>query len=295
VWVACWNFWPARHAPAATARVAAVQGNIAQSLKWTPASVTFAIARYEAQTRTLADFHPQLVVWPETAVAEELNGDAPTVVRLAALSRSLGTTLVVGAQRAAVPSSLYNSLYIFDRGTLRDVYDKRQMVPIVETMPPYFAWLPYVAQLGGGAMSGGTHDGVYVAGTLRFAPLICWESAFADIAHAQAVEGAQIFVVATDDAWFGDTAGPYMHAQIAQMRAIENGMWVVRAASTGVSGIIAPDGTYAARAGVGERAVVRGSVGAPSGSLVARLGPLPIVALFAVLYGGLVARRRARA
>jgi apolipoprotein N-acyltransferase len=295
VWTLGWAFWPARHAPPATVPVAAIQGNITQSLKWTPQMATDAIVQYQNQTRALAAFHPQLVVWPETAVAEELNRDPQTMASLSRLARSLGTTLVVGAQRAHEPDIIYNSLYIFDTSGLRSIYDKRQMVPIVETMPPYFTWLPYVAELGGGEMTGGTHDGIYTAGGLTFAPLICWESAFADIAHAQVTEGAQIFVIATDDAWFGDTAGPPMHAQIAQMRAIENGMWVVRAASTGVSGIIAPDGTYAARADVGVRAVVRGTVGPPAGSIFASLGPGPIVALLALLYLALVGRRHARA
>ena len=290
-----WTFWPARFAAAPTVRVAAIQGNIAQSLKWTASSVVVAIDRYDAQTRSLASFRPQLVVWPETAVAEWLNRDPQTMTRLAGLSRGLQTTLVVGAQRAQPPNAIYNSLYIFDRGTLAGVYDKRQMVPIVETMPPFLGWLPYVGELGGGAMSAGTHDGVYAAGDLRFAPLICWETGFADIAHAQVRDGAQVLVVATDDAWFGDTAGPPMHAQISQMTAIENGMWLVRAASTGVSGIIAPDGSYAARAEMDVQAVVRGAVGPPPGSPFARTGPLPVAAFFALLYAGLVWRRRAGA
>lgn len=289
--LAAWGFWPARHAPAPTVAVAAVQGDIAQSMKWTPASVTVAIARYSSMSRSLASLRPALTVWPETAVAEELNRDPRTMLQLSDLARSLGTTLVVGAQRVDA-DRIYNSLFIFDPEGLRGIYDKRQMVPIVETMPPYFAWLPYVASLGGGAMTGGTVNGVYGAGGLRFGPLICWESAFADVAHAQVADGAQFFVIATDDAWFGDTGGPPMHAQIAQMRAIENGMWVVRAAATGVSGIIAPDGHYQERAGVGARAVLRGRIGRPAGSLFAYLGPFPIVALFALCYLALTLRRR---
>ena len=290
-----WTFWPARFAAPPTVRVAAIQGDIAQSLKWTPGAAVVAIDRYEAQTRTLAAFHPQLVVWPETAVAEPLNRDPRTLARLSDLSRDVNATLVVGAQRYQAPRGIYNSLYIFDHGSLTDIYDKRQMVPIVETMPPFLAWLPYVSDLGGGAMSAGTRDSVYSAGGLRFAPLICWETGFADVAHAQVRNGAQVLVVATDDAWFGETAGPPMHAQISQMTAIENGMWMVRAASTGVSGIIAPDGSYAARADLDVQAVVRGTVGLPPGSLYARTGPLPIAAFFVLLYAGLVWRRRADA
>jgi len=287
-----WTFWPARFAAPATVRVAAIQGNIAQSLKWTPGAAVVAIDRYEAQTRTLASFRPQLVVWPETAVAEPLNRDPRTLARLSDLSRTVDTTLVVGAQRFQAPRGIYNSLYVFDRGSLTDVYDKRQMVPVVETTPPFLGWLPYVGDLGGGAMSAGTRDSVYTAGGLRFAPLICWETGFADAAHAQVRAGAQVLVVATDDAWFGETAGPPMHAQISQMTAIENGMWMVRAASTGVSGIIAPDGSYAARAGLGVQAVVRGAIGPPPRSFYARTGPSPVAALFALLYAVLVLRRR---
>ncbi len=91
---------------------------------------------------------------------------------------------------------------------------------------------------------------------LPIAPLICWESAFADLAYAQVRDGAQLLVVSTDDAWFGETSGPYMHAQIAQLRAIESGAYVVRAAATGVSGIIAPDGTWQERAGLARRTIV---------------------------------------
>ncbi len=99
----------------------------------------------------------------------------------------------------------------------------------------------------------GRHDGVYRRRRLPIAPLICWESAFADLAYAQLQHKAQILVVSTDDAWFGKTSGPYMHAQIAQFRAIESGAYVVRAAATGISGIIAPDGRWQARSRLEER------------------------------------------
>ncbi len=77
----------------------------------------------------------------------------------------------------------------------------------------------------------GRIDGVYPTNALAIAPLICWESAFADLAYAQMRKGAQLLVISTDDAWFGTTSGPYMHAQIAQLRAIETGAYVVRAAA----------------------------------------------------------------
>lgn len=293
---AAWAFWPARHAPLPTVRVAAIQGNIEQAIKWVPGSVRLGIDRYLAQTKSVAAFRPQLVVWPETVIPEVLNHDPATMARFGSLSRAMRTTLVVGAQELR-GGRLYNALYVFGpAGGLRGTYEKRQLVPFAESFPARAAlsWLPYVAELGG-VFSSGTVDGVYGAGPLRFAPLICWESAFADLAHAQVRDGAQLLVISTDDAWFGDTAGPYMHAQIAQLRAIENGMWVVRAAATGVTGIISPTGDYVQSAPFERRANVVGMVGAPAGSPFAVLGPLPIALACVLLYLLLVVPRRKHA
>ena len=124
----------------------------------------------------------------------------------------------------------------------------------------FLSWLPYVAALNGG-LTPGRIDGVYKTDALPIGPLICWESAFADLAFEQMRRGAQLLVISTDDAWFGKTSGPYMHAQIAQLRAIETGAYVVRAAATGISGIINPDGSWQARSKDGRRIVVYGKVG----------------------------------
>ena len=294
--IAAWVFWPARHAPPPTMRVAAIQGNIEQAIKWVPGSVKLGVDRYLAQTRAVAAFHPQLVVWPETVIPEVLNHDPATLARLRALARRMHATLVVGAQELR-GGGLYNALYILGpSGGLRGIYEKRQLVPFAEAFPAQQAlsWLPYVSELGG-VFSSGTVDAVYTAGALRFAPLICWESTFADLAHAQVRDGAQLLVVSTDDAWFGNTAGPYMHAQISQLRAIENGMWVVRAAATGVTGIISPTGDYVQSAPFERRANVTGMVGAPAGSLFAVLGPRPIALACVLLYLLLVVPGRKRA
>jgi apolipoprotein N-acyltransferase len=147
--------------------------------------------------------------------------------------------------------------------------------------------LPYVGALNGG-LAAGTTDGVYTTTALPIAPLICWESAFSDLAFAQIRRGAQLLVVTTDDAWFGKTSGPYMHAQIAQLRAIESGAYVVRAAATGISGIIAPDGRWQVRAGLGRRTVVSGRVGPRVETVFSRIGPTTIGVLVFVLYVALL-------
>jgi apolipoprotein N-acyltransferase len=299
VWSACWFWWPARHAARATIPVAAVQGNIVQSLKWRPGSLELAARRYIAMTRSLASSDPKLVVWPETVITERgqgLNDDAVLEARFAQLSREERTTLVVGSI-GEHDGNFYNSLFFFTPGKPVEEYDKRQLVPFAEDFPgsQFLYWLPYVGELNGGFASG-NRDSVYpTAAGLRAAPLICWESAFADRVHAQVARGAQLLVVSTDDAWFGKENGPYQHAQISQMRALENGMWLVRAGATGVTGIIAPNGEWTARARMDTQTSVTGTVGPPTSSLFARIGPTPVIAAFVLLYLALLFVKRHRA
>ncbi len=157
-------------------------------------------------------------------------------------------------------------------------------MPFAETLPApgVFSHLPYADLIG--RYGHGTQDTVIAIDGVRFAPLICWESAFSDVVHSQLQNGAQVLVIPTDDAWFGPSSGTYQHAQIAQMRALESGEWTIQAASTGVSGIIAPDGRWAERSKLDEQTVVVGSVGAPVGSLFARIGPTPVGLAMIVLY-----------
>ncbi len=294
-WFACYAAWPARHDRRVPAlRVAAVQGNIAQTIKWNPQAFWPTVNTYLAQTQSLQPLRPQLVVLPETVIPIDLNADDSAGVRrfvrsqFARLAKTLHTTLAVGSLESRNGNE-YNALFTFGpNGSLANVYEKRQLVPFTESFPghSWLGWLPDANLIGGFAP--GRDDTVLSAGSVRFAPLICWESAFADLVHAQVARGAQLLVVTTDDAWFGESSGTFQHAQIAQMRAIENGVWVLQSAATGISGIIAPDGSWTERSALDRRATVTGSIGLPPGSVFARIGPTPIGITLAVLYVAIV-------
>lgn len=313
-WVGAFWFWPARHAAPATVPIAGVQGNIAQSIKWDSRTLPRSVGAYTKLTKILAPLRPQLVVWPETVITTDLNDvpanwnvaaatpderralrayfetNASLVGRFRDLARTLHTTLVVGSvDKHEDPDgflSEYNALYTFSpSGRLIDIYDKRQLVPFVENLPAraLFQWLPHVELIG---RFGAGHSDTVIPfnGGLKFAPLICWESAFPDLIHAQIQRGAQLLVIATDDAWFGKSSGTYQHAQIAQMRAIEFGTWVLQSASTGISGIIAPTGHWVEATQLDKQAFALGNVGVPPGSVFARLGPDPIAYGAILLY-----------
>ncbi|MBV9719109.1 MAG: apolipoprotein N-acyltransferase [Candidatus Eremiobacteraeota bacterium] len=286
--LAAWSAWPARRLPPPKIPVAAIQGNIAQSFKWNPRGLSLAVRRYSSMTRVAGRADPKLIVWPETVIPTELDANAIYFGRFSDLARDARSTVVAGSL-AAGPGALYNALYIFAPTGGYVVYDKRQLVPFAEWFPGrrFLSWLPYVGLLNGG-LAQGRDDGIYATSALPIAPLICWESAFADLAFAQVRRGAQLLVVSTDDAWFGKTSGPYMHAQIAQLRAIETGAYVVRAAATGISGIIAPDGRWQKRSRLDERTIVAGFVGPRVVTIFSQIGPTTIGLLLAVLYVGLL-------
>ncbi|HUA09046.1 MAG TPA: apolipoprotein N-acyltransferase [Candidatus Acidoferrales bacterium] len=284
---AAWFAWPARHAATPSVPVVAVQGNIAQSLKWQPAMLQHEVDTYTAMTAAAIAEHPRLIVWPETVIAAAggLDAQPALVERFTQLAARAGATVVVGSIHV-VAGRYYNALYAFTPQGVSGIYDKRQLVPFAEHFPgaQFLWWLPYIGSLNGG-FSEGTSSGVLpTTAGLNIGALICWESAFGDIAFSELRDGAQVLVVATDDAWFGTSSGPYQHAQIAQMRAIESGAYVVRAAATGISGIIAPDGSWQTRLPLDVQGNASGFVGAPCGSLFARIGPTRIWIALVMLY-----------
>jgi apolipoprotein N-acyltransferase len=286
--VAAWWWWPARVLERPTVPIAAIQGNIKQGLKWTPASVRLAIDRYVASTSALVGTHVRLVAWPETVIAEYLSGDPVLRAKLSELARTVDAPILVGSIDALDRTTYYNSLFIFNTdGTLR-VYHKHQLVPFAEFLPAasIFGAIPgadYISRF-----SAGQAVATQTLGSLTIGPLICWESAFADLAYDEVRQGAQVFVIATDDGWFGQTSGPFQHAQIAQMRAVETGRWVIRAAATGISEIIAPNGVPTVRVPLDTERTMLGSIGPPQPTVFSRIGPNTIVFCIALLLAALL-------
>lgn len=286
--VILWLAWPARSMPAPTIPVAAVQGNIAQSLKWQPGLLQMSIDRYAQMTRVAEAAQPKLILWPETVIA--LNGlgltERPDLMQqFTALAKSGNTTIVAGSIRF-MNAKAYNSLFVFTPIGMTGIYDKHQLVPFAEHFPghEWLFWLPYIGSLNGNFGEGTTANVFPTAAGLTIGPLICWESAFSDLTYDEVRNGAQVLTIATDDAWFGTSSGPYQHAQIAQLRAVESGDYVLRAAATGISGVIAPDGTWQKQLPLQTQGIVEGKVGAPMPTLFSRIGPNNVFYGLVILY-----------
>ncbi len=292
---AAWWAWPARTLAPPTLRVAAIQGNIRQAVKATPAARVLAQERYIAMTEAAAASRPAFVLWPETVILTDMTNDVRAQATFGALARRIGIPIFVGTIVTGPTGALYNAIVIFDaQGRMEYTVEKRQLVPFAEFLPAP-AWLraiPAVNEIGAFSQGHGPEiDPLTGAGTL-----ICWESIFGDLAVEQVRAGARFFVVSTDDAWFGTSEGPDQHAQATTLRAVETGRWIVRAAATGISGIVAPDGTWRARTALETQTVVDGAIGPPVDAPYVRIGPQPIgLAMLLFVAVALLLPRRGRA
>ncbi|MCJ7597225.1 MAG: apolipoprotein N-acyltransferase, partial [Methyloceanibacter sp.] len=211
-----------------------------------------------------------LVIWPETAVPFLL-ADSPDA--LAAIGELLpdGSTLLVGSARLIETRDelgnieerrVYNSLLVIDdKANVAGVYDKIHLVPFGEYLPfqDFLESLGFLHLTGvrGGFSPGRGPRLLAVPGAPPASPLICYEIIFPDAIIA--FEGRTGWLLnVTNDAWFGTSAGPYQHFHQARIRAVEQGLPLVRAANTGISAIVDPYGRIVAELGLGERGVVDG-------------------------------------
>lgn len=246
-----------------TGTVRLVQPNAPQDQKWDPVMMPVFFERLVEFTAQAP--HPDLIIWPETAVPTLLDYAGPAFEVMA--DAAGGTPMAVGIQRSDGPRS-YNSLVQLDRaGQVAAIYDKHHLVPFGEYVPggdvaAGFGLRGFAAQQGNG-YSAGPGPQVMDFGKLGLAlPLICYEAVFPqDMRSTQA--RPDFLLQITNDAWFGDYAGPYQHLAQAQMRAIEQGLPMVRVANTGVSAMIDPNGRIIAALPLGEPGYVDAALPVP--------------------------------
>ena len=235
-----------------------VQANIPQTEKWNPALLRRNLDRHIVLSTPLtAEGAPvPYLVWPETAIPFDV-GDP--VVR-GYLAEALGgkVTLISGANRygGEEEGGVFNSVYaLAPGGEVLDIYDKVHLVPFGEYIP----FRKYLGRMGLNALVAGSSDfsrgtglkTMELPGLPRFSPLVCYEIIFPGNVVAPNGNPAW-FLNLTNDAWFGVTPGPYQHFEMARMRAVEEGIPVVRVAGGGISGVVDPLGRVTGQLGLGQ-------------------------------------------
>ena len=230
--------------PEAAVNVAVVQGNIAQDQKWDPATVDKTIETYGRLSREAAQAKPtpDIFVWPESAMPFFYGLNDKPSLEVDEVVRGIGMPLLFGSLGAA-PSGgkvhLLNSAYLLDgKAFLLGSYAKQHLVPFGEYVP--FVSLFSFAQsasVGPVDFVSGTNPGPLIFKGLPLGVLICYEDIFPDIARETVQRGAEVLINITNDAWYGDTSGPYQELEISRWRAIETRVPLARAANTGISAI----------------------------------------------------------
>ena len=234
-------------ATADTIKVAAVQGNIAQSDKWDDAYKVKTIEIYNRLSRGISDQQPDLIVWPETAAPFYFMVEKEPTLHVLAGVRSSGSAFLIGSpsvQKRKGAHEFHNSAWLVDgTGNLKAKYDKAHLVPFGE-YTPFKEWLPFLGKIVEqvGDFVPGKKGHVINWGGRKLGIQICYEIIFPYLARAQVRNGADILVNITNDAWYGRTSGPYQHFSMVVFRAIENRRSLVRAANTGISGFVDPAG-----------------------------------------------------
>ncbi|MES1953858.1 apolipoprotein N-acyltransferase [Salinisphaera hydrothermalis] len=227
--------------------VTLVQGDIAQQAKWSPESVNQAIYRYGDLTR--GHWQSDLVIWPETAIPDYYRSVKPALENLGKRLAKHDTTLITGLLRASDDGQhIYNSVVAVGAGN--GLYAKRHLVPFGEYFPVPEIVRRWMAESGmpySDLTPGAAHQKPIVAGQLALGISICYEDIFGDLI-ASDVPPANVLVNVSDDAWFGRSIGPDQHFEIARMRAVETGRYLLRADNSAVTGIVAPSGVVVARA-----------------------------------------------
>ncbi len=227
--------------------IGVLQGNIPQEVKWEDASREKTFAVYEALGRKAVEQGAKLLIWPETSAPVVFGTSNPDWTRPCLISEKLGVPMLVGApskKAQSTDSPYYNSAFLIDSTMLRFCYDKMHLVPFGEYMP-----LSSILPLGPGIAA---READYAPGETMtvmrsrncppFSVLICYEAIFPELARLGVKNGARLLVNITNDGWFGDTGAPYQHLAMAGLRSIENRVWLLRSANTGISAAFDPSG-----------------------------------------------------
>ncbi|MCC6544930.1 MAG: apolipoprotein N-acyltransferase, partial [Nitrospirae bacterium] len=230
-------------------KIAVIQGNIPQHLKWNRGFQRKTIDTYHRLTNEAAELSADLVVWPETAAPFFFQEDSSYREEVLDIAAVGNTYLLFGNPSYKffdddIKPHMLNSAYLIS--PYRDIlarYDKIHLVPFGEYVP-FSNILFFVEKLasGTGDFSPGRDHIVMGLPESKFGVVICYEVIFPELVRKFVLNGADFMVTITNDAWFGKTSAPYQHFTMAVFRSVENRVYFARSANTGISGFISPKG-----------------------------------------------------
>lgn len=243
-------------------RVAVVQPNVDLTVKWKPEFRDSTLRLIERLSYEAAAREAELIVFPETSAPVYIDANAMYRTRLTTTAATLGIPIIIGFldYRYDGPngeSNIYNSSGVFRADGSLIKYDKNHLLPFGEALPGSrrFRWLRKI-NFGQANFEPGPARMPMDTGPIHVTPLICFESVFPYLCARGVVAGSRLLVNITNDGWFGNTPGPYQHAQMCILRAVEFRRYLVRSANTGVSMVVAPTGEVIAELGLDQEGMI---------------------------------------
>jgi apolipoprotein N-acyltransferase len=243
------------------------------------------------------------LIWPESSFPFFLTREPDALAQIADFL-PMGTVLITGAVRAGAPNAqgrinrAYNSVYVIDHdGSILSIYDKVHLVPFGEYLP-FQDFLErhgfmQLTKVQGGFIPGERHRTLQVPRAPAFTPLVCYEAIFPDEGVPRDEERPGWLLNMTNDGWFGISTGPYQHLHQARLKAIEEGLPLVRAANTGVSAVIDPVGRTVTSLPLGVEGVLDSGLPSPvEPTTYTRIGDRHIAMVLALVFVTASIRRR---
>lgn len=244
-------------------KVRLVQPSIPQTFKWHPAMLSQNFRQYIDLSKVEALDDVDIVVWGEAATPYQLDDNEEAMAQITEAVPDNGF-LITGLLRAGMVHGKivpFNSMFVINKqGEIKDYYDKSHLVPFGEYLP-YRAYLPEfvepIANVVGDLGQGEKYKNLKVDGLPLMGGSICYESIFPkEVLNPH--QKPEMLVVLANDGWYGISSGPYQHLAAAQMRAVEEGISVIRSANTGISALIAANGEILAQIGLNQVGFVDG-------------------------------------
>ena len=273
--------------------IAAVQGAVSQDQKWQAKNRDETMRRYSGLTADA--WGARLIVWPEAALPILANEIPDYLRRLKELGQAHGSDIALGLVNfEPATRRYYNGLLVLsDAGG--GWYYKRHLVPFGEYFPvPAFvrSWMRLMSLPYDDISAGRENQPQLSAAGVKLGLTICYEDAFGS-RQLKVLRDAALLINVTNNAWYGDSTAPHQHLQIARMRALEAGRYLVRAANDGITAVIGPHGEIVSRLPQFQQAVLRTEVQPLTGlTPYARLGNYPVVIGAGLLLALAVWRRR---
>ncbi|MCK5534112.1 apolipoprotein N-acyltransferase [bacterium] len=231
-------------------KVVVLQGNIPQKMKWDSAYKPQIMRVYTELVKKTKSLNPQLIVWPEAAIPGYVNYEHDLSRWLEELIKQSGCNHIIGgpdikySKKSFEKERYYNSAFLFSsEGKILNQHDKIHLVPFGEMVPLRWLFSKVINVLNEiGDFDKGKEIRILKLPEIDAGVFICFEIIFPNLIRRFVNKGAKIIINITNDAWFGKTSAPYQHFSTCVFRAVENRIYVVRAANTGISGFIDPFG-----------------------------------------------------